>query len=181
MVVVNITDPANYFHALRRQLAWEFRKPLIVMSPKSLLRLPKCISPIDNITKGGFREVIDDPAISDAGNVRRVLFCTGKIYYELLDKQEKDGVKDIAIVRLEQLYPLPEAQLMDLGKKYNNAEFVWVQEEPKNNGAWTFLLGRLYDKLPMKVIARKNSASPASGFKKQHLKEQEDILNRSFA
>ena len=181
MVVVNITDPANYFHALRRQLAWEFRKPLIVMSPKSLLRLPKCISPIENITTGGFREVVDDDAITDAKKVRRVLFCTGKIYYELLDKQEKDGVKDIAIVRLEQLYPLPEAQLMELGKKYNKAEFVWVQEEPKNNGAWTFLLGRLYDKLPMKVIARKNSASPASGFKKQHLKEQEDILNKAFA
>ena len=181
MVVVNITDPANYFHALRRQLAWEFRKPLIVMSPKSLLRLPKCISPIENITKGGFREVIDDEAITDVKKVRRVLFCTGKIYYELLDKQEKDGVKDIAIVRLEQLYPLPETQLLELGKKYSKAEFVWVQEEPKNNGAWTFLLGRLYDKLPMKVIARKNSASPASGFKKQHLKEQEDILNKAFA
>jgi len=180
MVVVNITDPANYFHALRRQLAWEFRKPLIVMSPKSLLRLPKCISPIENITKGGFREVIDDEAIKEAKKVRRVLLCTGKIYYELLDKQEKDGVKDIAIVRLEQIYPVPEAQLLELTKKYPKAEFVWVQEEPKNNGAWTFLLSRLYEKLPMKVIARKNSASPASGFKKQHVKEQDDILNKAF-
>jgi 2-oxoglutarate dehydrogenase E1 component len=181
MVVVNITDPANYFHALRRQLAWEFRKPLIVMSPKSLLRLPKCISPIENITKGGFREVIDDEVIKDAKKVRRVLLCTGKIYYELLDKQEKDGVKDVAIVRVEQIYPVPEVQLLELTKKYPKAEFVWVQEEPKNNGAWTFLLGRLYEKLPMKVIARKNSASPASGFKKQHVKEQDEILSKAFA
>ena len=182
MVVVNITDPANYFHALRRQLAWEFRKPLVVMSPKSLLRLPKCISPLDNLMKGGFEELIDDNTISDkdAKKVRRVLLCTGKIYYELLDKQEKDGVKDIAIVRMEQLYPIPETKLMALTTKYPKAEFVWVQEEPKNNGAWTFLLSRLYDKLPMKVIARKNSASPASGFKKQSNKEQEEILTKAF-
>jgi 2-oxoglutarate dehydrogenase E1 component len=124
--------------------------------------------------------VIDDEAIKEAKKVRRVLLCTGKIYYELLDKQEKDGVKDIAIVRLEQIYPVPEAQLLELTKKYPKAEFVWVQEEPKNNGAWTFLLSRLYEKLPMKVIARKNSASPASGFKKQHVKEQDDILNKAF-
>ena len=180
VVVVNITDPANYFHALRRQLAWEFRKPLIVMSPKSLLRLPRCISPIENITQGGFREVIDDAAIKDPQKVRRIVLCTGKIYYELLDKQEKGNVKDIAVVRLEQLYPLPEAQLRDLTKKYAKAEVVWVQEEPKNNGAWSFLLSRLYDKIPMRVISRKNSASPATGFKKQHLKEQEDIINRAF-
>jgi 2-oxoglutarate dehydrogenase E1 component len=180
MVVVNITDPANYFHALRRQLAWEFRKPMIVMSPKSLLRLPKCISPIENITKGGFQEVIDDAAIKDAKKVRRVLLCTGKIYYELLDKQEKDGVKDIAIVRVEQLYPLPETQLLALTTKYPKAEFVWVQEEPKNNGAWTFLLGRLYEKMKLRVIARKNSASPASGFKKQHVKEQDEIMAKAF-
>ena len=180
IVVVNITDPANYFHALRRQLAWEFRKPLIVMSPKSLLRLPRCISPIENITQGGFREVIDDAAIKDPKKVRRVVLCTGKIYYELLDKQEKGNVQDVAVVRLEQLYPLPEAQLRDLTKKYAKAEVVWVQEEPKNNGAWSFLLSRLYDKIPMRVISRKNSASPATGFKKQHVKEQDDILNKAF-
>ena len=180
MVVVNITDPANYFHALRRQLAWEFRKPLIVMSPKSLLRLPKCISPLENLTKGGFQEVIDDNNITDAKKARRVVLCSGKIYYELLDKQEKDGVKDVAVVRLEQLYPVPEAHLLALKKKYAKAELVWVQEEPKNNGAWTFLLSRLYEKLPMRVIARKNSASPASGFKKQHVKEQEEILAKAF-
>jgi 2-oxoglutarate dehydrogenase E1 component len=180
IVVVNVSDPANYFHALRRQLAWEFRKPLIVMSPKSLLRLPRCISPIGNLTKGGFREVIDDAAIKDATKVRRVVLCTGKIYYELLDRQEKGNVQDIAIVRLEQLYPLPEAQLRELTKKYAKAEIVWVQEEPKNNGAWSFLLSRLYEKIPMRVISRKNSSSPATGFKKQHLKEQEDIINKAF-
>jgi 2-oxoglutarate dehydrogenase E1 component len=185
MVVVNITDPANYFHALRRQLAWDFRKPLVVMSPKSLLRLPKCISPIENIMKGGFQEVLDDTAITDPKKVRRVVLCTGKIYYELLDKQEKDGVKDVAVVRLEQLYPVPHTQLEALVVKYPKAEFVWVQEEPKNNGAWTFLLSRLYDnglyeKMKLRVIARKNSASPATGFKKQHVKEQDEILAKAF-
>ena len=181
MVVVNITDPANYFHALRRQLAWQFRKPLVVMSPKSLLRLSKCISPLDALNKGGFRELIDDETIPDATKVRRVLLCTGKLYFELLDRQETGKVTDIAIVRFEQIYPIPETPLLALVKKYAKAEFVWVQEEPKNNGAWTFLLSRLYDKLPLRVIARKNSASPASGFKKQHTKEQDDILNQAFA
>ncbi|MFN8310118.1 MAG: 2-oxoglutarate dehydrogenase E1 component [Chitinophagales bacterium] len=183
MVVVNITDPANYFHALRRQLAWEFRKPLVVMSPKSLLRLPACQSPIENVMKGGFRELIDDDSISKsaAAKVRRVLLCTGKIYYDLLDKQQKDSVKDIAIVRLEQIYPIPETGLLALREKYSKAEIVWVQEEPQNMGAWNFLLGRLYDKLPMKVVARKNSASPATGFKKQHAKEQAELLSKAFA
>lgn len=185
MVVVNITDPANYFHALRRQLAWEFRKPLVVMSPKSLLRHPRAISPLENVTKGGFQEVLDDPQFKDGKKVRRVVLCTGKIYYELLEKQEKDGVKDVAVVRMEQLYPLPYTQLEALTAKYPKAEFVWVQEEPKNNGAWTFLLSRLYenglyDKMKLRVIARKNSASPATGFKKQHVKEQDEILSKAF-
>ncbi|MFN8276103.1 MAG: 2-oxoglutarate dehydrogenase E1 component [Chitinophagales bacterium] len=182
MVVVNITDPANYFHALRRQLAWEFRKPLVVMSPKSLLRLPACQSPLAAVMEGGFKELIDDAAISKTGaaKVRRVLLCSGKIYFDLLDRKNKDQVTDIAIVRLEQLYPIPEKGLMALKEKYSKAEFVWVQEEPQNMGAWNFLLGRLYEKLSMKVIARKNSASPATGFKKQHVKEQAELLDKAF-
>jgi 2-oxoglutarate dehydrogenase E1 component len=179
MVVVNITDPANYFHALRRQMKWEFRKPLIVMSPKSLLRHPRCQSSADNITKGGFREVIVDEI--EGKKARKVLFCSGKIYYDLLEKKEKEGIKDVVIARVEQLYPIPEKQMQDVVSKYKGAEVVWVQEEPQNMGAWNFLLSRLYEVLPLKVISRKNSASPATGFKKQHVKEQEAILTEAFS
>lgn len=178
MVVTNITTPANFFHAMRRQLAWEFRKPLVVMSPKSLLRHPQCISELSEITKGGFKEVIADEPKSK--NIRKIVFCTGKIYYELKERQEQKNATDVLIVRLEQLYPVPEKQMQEIVKKYPKAEVVWVQEEPKNMGAWSFLIGRLYDVLPMKVVARKNSASPATGYKKQHVKEQEAILEAAF-
>ncbi|MCS6820035.1 MAG: 2-oxoglutarate dehydrogenase E1 component, partial [Chitinophagales bacterium] len=178
MVVVNITTPANFFHALRRQLAWEFRKPLIVMSPKSLLRHPECVSELKEITKGRFQEVIADDPLSD--KIRRIILCSGKIYYELKERQKANGAKDTLLVRLEQLYPVPEKQLQQIAKKYPTAEVFWVQEEPRNMGAWCFLHSRLSDVLPMKVIARKNSASPATGFKKQHLQEQENILRAAF-
>jgi 2-oxoglutarate dehydrogenase E1 component len=178
MVVTNITTPANFFHAMRRQLAWEFRKPLVVMSPKSLLRHPQCISQLSEITSGGFKEVIADEPKSK--NIRKIVFCTGKIYYELKERQEQKNATDVLIVRLEQLYPVPEKQMQEIVKKYPKAEVVWVQEEPKNMGAWSFLIGRLYDVLPMKVVARKNSASPATGYKKQHVKEQEAILEAAF-
>lgn len=179
MVVVNITTPANYFHAMRRQLAWEFRKPLIVMSPKSLLRHPQCISSLNELTSGAFCELIADEPQSK--NIRKILFCSGKIYYDLKNKQTEKGSKDILIVRLEQLYPIPEKQMQEIVARYPKAEVVWVQEEPLNMGAWSFLIGRLYNVLPMKVIARKNSASPATGYKKQHIKEQEAVLEAAFA
>ncbi|HRP39507.1 MAG: 2-oxoglutarate dehydrogenase E1 component [Chitinophagales bacterium] len=179
MVVTNISSPANYFHAMRRQLAWEFRKPLIVMSPKSLLRHPQCVSDLSEITTGTFREIIADEPQSK--NIRRILFCSGKIYFDLKNKQTQKAANDVLIVRIEQLYPIPEKQMQEVVKKYPKAEVVWVQEEPLNMGAWSFLIGRLYDVLPMKVVARKNSASPATGYKKQHLKEQEAILEAAFA
>lgn len=179
MVVVNITTPANYFHAMRRQLAWEFRKPLIVMSPKSLLRHPQCISSLNELTSGAFCELIADEPQSK--NIRKILFCSGKIYYDLKNKQTEKGSKDILIVRLEQLYPIPEKQMQEIVARYPKAEVVWIQEEPLNMGAWSFLIGRLYNVLPMKVIARKNSASPATGYKKQHIKEQEAVLEAAFA
>lgn len=178
MVVVNITTPANYFHAMRRQLAWEFRKPLIVMSPKSLLRHPQCISSLNELTSGAFCELIADEPQSK--NIRKILFCSGKIYYDLKNKQTEKGSKDILIVRLEQLYPIPEKQMQEIVARYPKAEVVWIQEEPLNMGAWSFLIGRLYNVLPMKVIARKNSASPATGYKKQHIKEQEALLEAAF-
>lgn len=179
MVVINPTTPANFFHAMRRQLAWNFRKPLIVMTPKSLLRHPKCVSSLSDIAQGGFKELIADDTKSK--KVRRIVFCSGKIYYDLKARQEEKKAEDVVLVRIEQLYPIPEKQMQAVIKKYPKAEVYWVQEEPLNMGAWSFLIGRLYDVLPMKVIARKNSASPATGHKKQHLREQDAILEAAFA
>ena len=178
MVVVNISDPANFFHALRRQMTWPFRKPLIVMSPKSLLRHPRCVSPVENILKGGFQELIVDETKSK--KVRKILFCSGKIYYDLLERKERDKHDDVVIARVEQLYPVPQDKMIALTQKYPKAEVWWVQEESENMGAWHFLLARLHEKLPMRGIARKNAASTATGFKKVHLQEHEVILTRAF-
>lgn len=181
MTVGNFTTPANLFHALRRQLARPFRKPLIVMSPKSLLRHPRCISPIEDFTKNGFQELIDDAAIKDAKKVKRVLVCSGKLYYDLLEKQEADKRTDVAIVRMEQLYPLPYAQLDAVVKKYANAEFFWVQEEPANMGAWVYMFSCTRDiNIDWKLISRKSSASPATGYNKIHVKEQNFIIDSAF-
>lgn len=179
MSVVNITTPANFFHVLRRQLYRPFRKPLIVMSPKSLLRHPKCVSDLQEMTQGGFREVMDDTTITDAAKVRRVLLCTGKIYYDLLERQEKVKREDVAIVRMEQLYPFPQKQLDAISARYKTARFIWVQEEPNNMGAYAFMKmnwknGELFN------ITRKASASPATGFSKLHAKEQVEIIDKAF-
>jgi 2-oxoglutarate dehydrogenase E1 component len=180
--VANITTPANYFHAIRRQLARNFRIPLIIMSPKSLLRHPKCVSDASEVLNGGFQELIDDAAAKPT-EVKRVLYCTGKIYYELLAKKEADNRNDIAIVRMEQLYPIPIQQLEATFDKYKNAEKFWVQEEPANMGAWTYLLDRQYrmkGEAFFKLISRKTSSSPATGNKKQHMDEVKDIMERAF-
>ncbi|MFY8110106.1 MAG: 2-oxoglutarate dehydrogenase E1 component [Bacteroidia bacterium] len=179
MQVCNITTPANYFHALRRQLVGrDYRLPLVVMTPKSLLRHPLCVSKLEDFTTGKFQEVIDDTFV-DAKKVKRVLLCTGKIYYELLERQQKENRKDIAIVRVEQLYPMPEQQLTAIYEKYAKAEKVWVQEEPKNMGAWLYLL-RWDSNRILNRISRESSASPATGFSKAHLREQEAIISKSF-
>lgn len=180
MVVVNITDPANYFHCLRRQMAWDFRKPLIVMTPKSGLRHPDSISDVKALTKGGFQEVIDD-STATAKNIRKVLLVSGRLYFDLLNKKRNENITDIAIVRLEQLYPLPEKQLLAIKEKYKKAEMVWVQDEPQNMGTWTFLLLNLFDKITLKCVSRKASASPATGHKKQHGKENQELLIKAFA
>ena len=179
IVVANITKPSNYFHLLRRQLTWEFRKPLVVMSPKSLLRHAQVVSPIDEFTKGSFQEIIDD-TYAEAKAVKRVLLCSGKIYYDLLEEQQKNARKDVAIVRLEQIYPLADKQLDAIIKKYKGAELMWVQEEPKNMGAWGFILQNLYKKVDIDVISRGNASSPATGYAKAHAAEQLDIVTRSF-
>lgn len=155
MTVANVTTPANFFHLIRRQLARPFRKPLVVMSPKSLLRHPLCISDFKDFTVGGFQETFDDASVKDASKIKKVLCCTGRLYYDLLEKKEKEGHDDIAIVRLEQLYPFPQAQVNELIKKYANAKFFWVQEEPSNMGSWQYLLA-FYRNYDLGLIARKS-------------------------
>ncbi|TDS12425.1 2-oxoglutarate dehydrogenase E1 component [Sphingobacterium paludis] len=180
MIVANCTTPANYFHLLRRQLHREFRKPLIVATPKSLLRHPKAVSPLKDFTEAAFQEIIDDKNAS-AKSVKRVLLCSGKIYYDLLEKQEADKRKDVAIVRVEQLYPIVYDQIEALQKKYAKAEFVWVQEENENMGAWPYYSRKFRgSSLDLKVIARPESGSPATGYMKHHVAQQTQIINNAF-
>jgi 2-oxoglutarate dehydrogenase E1 component len=179
MTVANVTQPANFFHLLRRQVAWPFRKPCVVMSPKSLLRHPECVSPLEQFTQGGFQEVIDD-TYAEASTVKRLLLCTGKIYYELRQRQQQEQRKDVAIVRLEQLAPFPESQLDAILARYPQAEVCWVQEEPSNMGYWAYML-RVFRKAEPRVIARSVSASPATGYGKVHAREQKDIIDQAFA
>ncbi|KXK37163.1 MAG: 2-oxoglutarate dehydrogenase E1 component [Saprospiraceae bacterium] len=177
MIVCNVTTPANYFHMIRRQLAMPYRKPLIHMSPKSLLRHPECVSDItDMVGKTKFLEVIPDTEVKKA---KRVLFCSGKIYYDLLDFRRNNEIKDVAIVRVEQLYPLPEKEIRDIIKQYGKAELYWVQEEPENMGAWNYLMN-YFRRDPLELISRKSSASPSTGFKKIHDEQQLQIMKEAF-
>jgi len=179
LVITNITTAANYFHALRRQLTWAFRKPLINFSPKANLRLPGSYSPESEFTNGGFKEVIDDNFIADAGEVKKVLLCSGKLYFDLAEKQQKENRKDVAIIRLEQIYPLPQNQLDELYKKYSKAIWHWVQEEPLNMGAASFLRMNVKN-INFFIISRSASASTATGYAKIHAKEQAEIINTAF-
>lgn len=179
MVVTNITASANLFHALRRQLAWPFRKPMINFSPKANLRLPETYSLKSDFITGGFREVIDDVFVPDASAVKKVLFCSGKVYFDLAARQQKDQAKDVAIIRVEQLYPLPQKQLDALYRKYNKATWFWVQEEPLNMGAAAFLKMNL-GTINFGVISRQPSASTATGYAKVHAQEQAEIIDTAF-
>jgi 2-oxoglutarate dehydrogenase E1 component len=180
MVITNITTSANLFHALRRQLAWPFRKPLVNFSPKANLRLAGTYSTMNEFTTGGFKEVIDDPIVSDAAGVKKVLFCSGKVYYDLAERQQKENRTDIAIIRLEQIYPLPFKQLEALYNKYNKATWFWVQEEPLNMGAASFLQMNLKS-LNYGIISRQPSAATATGYSKVHAQEQAEIVETAFA
>lgn len=179
MQITYITTPANFFHALRRQVKRDFRTPLIVFTPKSLLRHPKCISAIDELARGHFKEVIDDDN-NDSDKVLRVVFCSGKIYYDLLELKEKYEARDIALVRIEQLYPFPDKQVHEIISKYSNAiQWLWVQEEPQNMGAWNFIRSHITD-VPLELVSRLPSGSPAVGLSKLHLQEQQEILGKVF-
>lgn len=177
MIVANLTTASNIFHLLRRQVVWDFRKPCIVFSPKSLLRHPGVVSPLKEFTSGTFQEVIDDPAAPK--EVKRVVLCSGKVYYDLVEAGQKRKNKDTAIVRIEQLYPFPQKQLDAVLKKYKGAKLVWAQEEPFNMGYWSFIQ-RMMPDTKMDVVSRKSSASPATGYSKVHKVEQETILNKAF-
>ncbi|MCF8228720.1 MAG: 2-oxoglutarate dehydrogenase E1 component [Bacteroidales bacterium] len=179
MQVVNCTTPANFFHVLRRQLKREFRKPLILFTPKSLLRHPRCVSQIKDFTDEKFREVIDDHDASTE-KVNKVVFCSGKIYYELLDRKEELKNEKIALVRIEQIYPLPFRQMMQIIKKYKHAKtWLWVQEEPVNMGAWAFMHTN-FKEVPLRVISRPPSGSPATGSSKFHNIRQKKIIDKTF-
>jgi 2-oxoglutarate dehydrogenase E1 component len=180
MVITNITTAANLFHCFRRHLAWPFRKPLINFSPKANLRHPKSYSKIDEFTSGGFKEAIDDSSVKDPNAITKVLFCSGKIYFDLLEKKEQDKREDVALIRLEQIYPLPVKQLEQLYKKYSKAIWYWTQEEPLNMGAASFL--RMYlTSINYGVVSRPPSAATATGFAKVHATEQAKIIETAFS
>ncbi|MBK6266753.1 2-oxoglutarate dehydrogenase E1 component [Marivirga sp. S37H4] len=179
LIVTNITTPANLFHMFRRQVAWEFRKPLVQFSPKSLLRHPKVISPVKDFTEGGFKEIYTDPYV-DNKKVKRVVLCAGKVYYDLLEKQQADKRKDVAIIRIEQLHPFPMKQVDEALAKFNDPEIIWVQEEPSNMGYWTYILRTVTERGAIRLISRKSSASPATGYAKVHKTEQEALVNKAF-
>ena len=177
--VANCTTPANYFHLLRRQMKQPFRKPLVVMTPKSLLRHPKVVSGIEEMANGEFQTLIDDTLIN-AEKVQRVVLCSGKIYYELLAKREELNEERVALVRLEQLYPLDKETLAGIMNRYaHNKEIVWVQEEPENMGAWAYILRNLRN-TDIQVIAPVSSGTPAPGTHKGFDKNQKQVIQRVF-
>ena len=173
------TTPASMFHLLRQQVYRKFRVPLIVFTPKSLLRHPKCLSSLDELAEGSFQPVIDDENV-DIEKVKRVVFCSGKVYYDLLGRKEKHNARDVALVRLEQLHPFPKKEVdVIIEKYYNNMLTLWVQEEPINMGAWRHVQDEFTD-IEILPIARMASGSPATGLAKIHAIQQQEILSKVF-
>ncbi|MFW5947090.1 MAG: 2-oxoglutarate dehydrogenase E1 component, partial [Gemmatimonadota bacterium] len=183
--VANCTTPAQYFHVLRRQAGLDELRPLIVFTPKSLLRHPRAVSGLDELTDGGFRMVLDDPRGRErAGDVRRVVLCSGKVYYDLVTSDLRDPAEDVVVVRMEQLYPFPADDLRIVLDGYPDArELVWVQEEPANMGAWTYMrprLERMAGDRTVGYVGRPERASPAEGYKKAHDDQQARIVREAF-
>ncbi len=183
--VVSLTTPAQFFHCLRRQVLRVWRKPLVVMSPKSLLRHPKVVSPLDDCATGCFQRIIPDTAWLNAAEIDRIILCSGKIYYELEQKREELKRDNVAIIRMEQLYPLAKDLLLSVLSAYRpQTPVYWVQEEPENMGAWRFLRGhfgeKLFDRYPLMGVYRQSAASPATGSASSHRLEQEKLLAAAF-
>jgi 2-oxoglutarate decarboxylase len=186
MTVSMPSTPASYFHLLRRHALDGVQRPLVVFTPKSMLRNKAAVSPVSDFTESKFLSVIDDPTHPDPLGVRRVLLCSGKLYYELAAEQARRGATDIAIVRLEQYYPLPHRRLAEAIARYPNAADIrWVQEEPANQGAWPFLGLALPEKVPalasgLRRVSRRPMSAPASGSSKVHEVEQREIITTAF-
>jgi 2-oxoglutarate dehydrogenase E1 component len=179
MHIVNCSTPANLFHLFRKHLHANFRTPLIVFTPKSLLRHPKCVSTLEDLERDTFLEVIDDPEV-DVSEVRRVVYCSGKIYYDLLSRKEQFKARDIALVRIEQLHPFPIEEVRKIHQKYrNNLLSLWVQEEPENMGAWRHIQNKMSE-FNIEPVTRQPSGSPATGLHKIHLIGQEEIIQKVF-
>ena len=183
MIVAQPSTPANYFHLLRRQAYARPRKPLVVFTPKSMLRLRGATSPVEDFTSGYFREVIDDARITDRAAVRRVVLHSGKLHYELKQQLEKSGDETIALVRLEQYYPLPAHELQTVLAQYPNAELVWAQDEPENQGAWPFLSTNLVPQLdrPVRVASRPAASAPSVGTMRMHQVQAAELLQAALA
>lgn len=184
MFVADVTTPANMYHLLRRQMKVNYRKPLIVFTPKSLLRHPKVLSTKEEFATGTFQTIIDD-ASANVDKVKSLVFCTGKFYYDLLEAQEEKKRDDIALVRIEQLFPLPEKMIKEVMAKYKNADdIVWAQEEPRNMGAYSYLLLHFDEAKKFRVCSRKFYGSPAAGssvrFKKRHEKVIESVFDKTL-
>ncbi len=179
IIVANATTPANYFHLLRRQMKWNFRKPLVVMTPKSLLRHPKVVSPLEEFADGQFQPIIDD-ATANPEKIEKLVLCSGKIYYELLAKKEELNCDTIALVRFEQLYPIQHDKIEEIFAKYSNRKsLLWVQEEPENMGAWSYILRNFRD-TGIQVVSPVPSGSPAPGSHKMFERNQNAIINKVF-
>jgi 2-oxoglutarate dehydrogenase E1 component len=187
MQVCNLTTPASFFHVMRRQMKRDFRKPLVIMSPKSLLRHPKVVSSLDELAAGPFREVLPDPLTKDLKNVDTLVLCTGKLFYDIEKEREKKPSEKLSVVRLEQICPFPRVQLTPyLSGCPKLSRIIWAQEEPMNMGAYSWLLPRLrkllddlgLKKIPVDYIGRVERSSPAVGSARVHQKEQDEIVQK---
>jgi 2-oxoglutarate dehydrogenase E1 component len=190
--VCNLTTPAQYFHLLRRQLHRPFKKPLVLMTPKSLLRHPKCVSTADDFLNGRFHEAMDSPLLGPPEKIKRVIFCSGKVYYDLLEFREAEHIATAAIVRIEQLYPFHSAGVREIVRQFPNVDrYVWCQEEPQNMGAWGFIAPLLRDlwaeehelnprRIEVRYAGRDAGASPAVGATTVHKKEQAALIKEAF-
>jgi 2-oxoglutarate dehydrogenase E1 component len=180
--VCNLTTPAQYFHALRRQLKRNTRRPLVVMAPKSLLRHKAAVSPVSELISDHFHEVLDDPA--PPAKPRRLLMCSGKIFYDLVAGRDEAGIDDVAIVRVEQFYPFNEARFREIVGPYSGArDIVWVQEETRNRGGWTYMLPLLlevFNRRKIHYVGREPSASPATGSSRVHRQQQEELVAQAL-
>ncbi|WP_185849263.1 2-oxoglutarate dehydrogenase E1 component [Blattabacterium cuenoti] len=183
LFLVNCTTPANFYHLIRRQMKLKYRKPLIVFTPKSLLRNAKCLSTIKDLSTGIFQEILDDPHVKDIKKIKKLIFCSGKIYYELLNKRESIQDEKTALIRIEQIYPLKIEKIKEIIKKYKNKkEIFWVQEEPENMGLWSFILKKISNVISLNLIliAPFESSSPSTGSYSHFLRIQNQILKKAF-